>query len=193
LQLGFEKIDEREEIGDFWIRAASDCLIFHVPARIIRIIIGYPVDLAADEVLGNILDFFGRDASINYTGLNNRAFKYNSPGGDNRIAADFRMVHDDGTHSYQYMVVNCTAMNNGIVPDRNIVAYDRLGSFKSAMQDRAILYVYFIPYANAVNITSDNGIEPDAAVPSHNDITDNCGIGCNEAVLTPGRVNIPYR
>jgi hypothetical protein len=84
-------------------------------------------------------------------------------------------------------------MNNGPVPDRNIIAYDCLGPFKRAMQDRSILDVYFVSDPDAVNIAPDDGIEPDAAVAAHYDVTYDCCVGCNVAVFTPGRVNIPHR
>jgi hypothetical protein len=59
------------------------------------------------------------------------------------------------------------AMNDGIMTDGHIVADGDAGFFIGAMYDDAILDIYFIADADAVDIPAHDGIEPDAAVVAH--------------------------
>jgi len=64
----------------------------------------YTVDLARDEVYRDILDLAGRYATVDSAALDLGAFKYDSAGCDDGIAADFGIVHDDSAHAYKDLV-----------------------------------------------------------------------------------------
>src|SRR5919107_544486 len=55
------------------------------------------------------------------------------------------------------------------------------------MYDGSILYIYFVAYADAVNVSAYNGIEPDAAIVTHRNITYNSCVRCEKAIFTKHR------
>src|SRR5687767_14780535 len=57
------------------------------------------------------------------------------------------------------------------------------------MNNRAILYIYFIAHSYAVNITSYYSIEPDAAIFSCDHITNNCCVWSNKTIFSKLRAN----
>jgi len=59
----------------------------------------YSIDLARDEVYGNVLDLAGGDTSVDGAALYLRTFQHDSAGCNDGIAADFGIVHDDGAHA----------------------------------------------------------------------------------------------
>jgi hypothetical protein len=83
-------------------------------------------------------------------------------------------------------------MYKGIVPDGNIVAYNCFCTPIGTMDHGAILYIHFISDADAVNITTKYGIEPNAALIPHNNIPNNGGIGGYETIISPFGSNIFY-
>src|SRR5688572_5893949 len=90
------------------------------------------------------------DRSLGYLGT----LQYHGAGGYNSMTADLYIVHDDSTHTNEHIVVNSATMNDGIVPNGNIITNDRLGFFIRAMNYSAILYIHFITHADAVHITT---------------------------------------
>jgi hypothetical protein len=80
-------------------------------------------------------------------------------------------------------------MYKGVMTNRNIVANNGFGAFIRAVNDGAILYIYFISYAYAVYIAPHHGIEPDAAIIAHYNIPYNSGIGRNKAVTSECGIN----
>jgi len=65
----------------------------------------YAVDLASDEVDRDIFDLLGGDAAIDGAALDLGAFQHYRAGGDDGIAADLCIVHDDGAHADEDFIV----------------------------------------------------------------------------------------
>jgi hypothetical protein len=80
-----------------------------------------------------------------------------------------------------------TAMDDGIVPDRHIIAYRNARFLICSMDDHPVLDVHLITHANAVHISSDDGIEPNAAIVADLYITYYRSIRCDKTILSePG-------
>src|ERR1700743_704354 len=78
---------------------------FFEPAGIDQIIPGYAVYLAGDEVYRDILDLPGGRTAINGPFFYPGALEYHSPRGNDGIAADLGIIHDDGPHANQHFVM----------------------------------------------------------------------------------------
>jgi hypothetical protein len=92
-------------------------------------------------------------------------------------------VHYDRTHADQYIIMNGAAMHQSIVADGNIIADLGWVFLVSAMDHCAILYVYFVAHFYIMNITTNHGVEPDAAFIAHYYISNNGCIGCYKTIL----------
>src|SRR5258705_10117983 len=145
---------------------------------------GNAVDLARDQVYGNVLDLAGGRTAVNSAAFDLGAFQYDSAGRDDRVAAYFGIVHDDGAHAYEHFITKFTAMYNGVVADGDIVADDGLGFLVSGVDDDTILDVDLIADADAVDIAAYDGIEPDAGLVTDLDISDHGGIGGDKAIIS---------
>jgi hypothetical protein len=79
-----------------------------------------------------------------------------------------------------------TSMNDRIMPDTAPVSNYCFCFLIGAMNNRSILYIDLVADPDAVDIPSDHGIKPDAAMISDNHITKDRGIisyktGCSQA------------
>src|SRR4030095_6581868 len=81
-----------------------------------------------------------------------------------------------------------TTVHNGVVTNRNIISDRCTGSFECTMNARSILDIYFITYADEIHIAANHCIEPDAAVVTHDHITNDSGVGSNETIFSKLRV-----
>jgi hypothetical protein len=61
------------------------------------------------------------------------------------------------------------------------------------MNDGAILNVYLVPHTDEIHISPHYGIEPNAAIITHDHITNNRGIGSQKAIISKLRMFILYR
>src|SRR5690606_3984364 len=66
-------------------------------------------------------------------------------------------------------------MNNGIMPNGNIIAYMSWRLFVGGVNYGTILDIYLIPYFYIMHIASYYGIKPNTALTAHGDIAYN---GC---------------
>jgi hypothetical protein len=81
-------------------------------------------------------------------------------------------------------------MNNGVMPDRDIIANDCAGPLKSAMYTGPILHIYPVAHSYKIYVTPHNGIKPDAAIITRNHITNNSRVGSNETIVSELRIFI---
>jgi hypothetical protein len=75
-------------------------------------------------------------------------------------------------------------MNNGQVPDADAIAYDGLGFFERAVNDRTILHIHPIAHTDGIDIATKDGVEPYTAIAPCLHITNDGCIGCDETVLS---------
>ncbi len=93
------------------------------------------------------------------------------------------MVHEDGTHAHQDVIFQGTAVYDRPVPDRHIVPDRGRGSLIGTVEDGPILYVDFVAYPYRVDIPTDDGLEPHAAIVPHDDISHNSSVLCQKTVV----------
>lgn len=159
------------------------CVRVFEPAGVEGIMFGDPVDLARDEIHRYVLYLFCGDAAIDGTALDPGAFEYDSACGDDGIAADLCIVHDDGAHADEHFIAQRAAMYDGVMADGDVVADDGPGFLVGGMDDDAVLDIDFVADADAVDVTADDGIEPDAAFIAYLYVADDGGIGSDETIL----------
>ena len=75
-------------------------------------------------------------------------------------------------------------MNNGRMSYAHIVTNAGWIFFVGTVDDGIVLDVDPVADADAIDIATDHGIEPDAAMVAHPHIANNGGIGCNEYIFT---------
>ena len=95
------------------------------------------------------------------------------------------MVHNYGSHAYQYIVFDRAAMYHRAVANANIVANDRSSFLIRAVNDGAVLNVYFVTQNNAVDITPNDGLKPNAALVAHFYITHDGGVFSDKNIFSP--------
>src|ERR1700742_2590397 len=91
------------------------------------------------------------------------------------------------------MILQRTAVHQGIVPDGYAIAYIGSSTQVGGMYYGPILYIGVVAYTNIVYIAPDDCIEPNRAVITHCNITYNSCIFSNKAIISPGRAFIFYR
>ena len=130
------------------------------------------------------LDELCRNASPKGVWFDYRVRKYQSAGGYDGTFAHYGMVEQGGAHTDECFVVDTCPVQGDVMSDRNIIA-DFYGRFLvKCVQDASVLDVYPVSDADAINISPQDGIEPDAAIVSHHYITDNRGIVGKETVAS---------
>ncbi len=99
-------------------------------------------------------------------------FRDQGAGSHHGIFTDDRAVHDDGAHTNQHSILDRTAVQNHFVADCHIVADDQRVCIMGHMQHAEVLDVGAISDSNVVHVPSNDSMEPDAAVLSHDDVAD---------------------
>src|SRR5579863_1831786 len=133
-----------------------------IPACVYKVVIGNPLDLARDELRGDVLDLPGWNTPIDRSGFDPGTLQDHSTGSNDRIPADGRIVHYNGSHPDQNPVLDRTAMNDRIVTDRNIIPDPHLRLLIRGMDHYAVLDVDLIPNVDAPHVSSYHGVEPNA-------------------------------
>src|SRR5258708_8500224 len=143
-----------------------------------------PVDLAGDEVDGNILYFFCRGAAIDGASFYPGAFQDDGARCDDGIAPDLRIVHNNGSHANQYFITDGTSVYNGVMSDGDIVADNGLGLLVGGMDHHSVLYIYFTADPDAIDITPYSTVEPYTLLLSYSHITHHAGISAHTTLLS---------
>src|SRR5262245_46992044 len=104
--------------------------------------------------------------------------------GHTAAPADFRAVHDNGTHADQAIVLDARPMDDRPVPQRDAVA-ERARKSLVGMQHAAVLHVRLPADAYRRRITADHCPEPDARRGADGHVTYDHRAGSN----VRGRVN----
>lgn len=154
-----------------------------------QIVIGNPVNFPVDQLLADFFHFFGWNTGVNTARFTNRAFQQHSPCSNDGIAVYDCIIHHNGTHPDQYIIMNSATMHNRIVANGNIVPNVDFCFLKSSVQDRTILDIDFVPDTNTVYIAAYNCIKPNTALITHDYITHNSSIWGNKAILAELWVN----
>src|SRR5690606_21476455 len=137
--------------------------------------------------------FFGRNSCINTSGFYDCILGQYSSCSNDGIAFYYTIIHHDSTHSDKYIILNRTAMNNGIVAYRNVIPDDCRVFLISTVNDGSILNIYFIADFNIVYITSYHSIEPNTTLVSHGYISYDSSIFSNKTIIRNLRTFSVYR
>src|SRR5687768_6215825 len=92
-------------------------------------------------------------------------------GGDNRLRADLRAGVNDRSHADGDAAADGRARDDVCMSDGDLVA-DVEGGTASDVKDRAVLDVRSLPDANRRNVAANDGVEPDARIRAHVDVSD---------------------
>ncbi len=157
--------------------------MFPEPIGIFYIIIGDPLDLIMDQLLGDILDFFGRDPRIDAARFADHIFQHHGPGSNNRMAVHNGIVHDDRTHTDQYIVMQGAAMYNGMMSDRDFVPNGGAIALVSTVDAGPVLHIDLVPDIDEIHVSAYDGIEPKTAVIPAYHIAHDGGIGRDETII----------
>src|SRR6185369_15470153 len=87
------------------------------PPRIHQVVIGNAMYFAFEEFLIDVLHFFSGNTSPDRTGLYVRIFSEHSPRSNDAIAFDHAVVHYNGAHADQNVIVHRAAVHDGVVAD----------------------------------------------------------------------------
>ena len=90
------------------------------------------------------------------------------------------------------VVTDMAAVERDIVPDGDIVTDLDRGLLIEGMEDGAVLDIHIVADADGVDVTAEDGVEPDAAALPEDDISDDGSVDSEEAVLTDLRRDASY-
>ena len=84
------------------------------------------------------------------------------------------------------------AVERDIVPDGDIVADLDRGLLIEGVEDGAVLDIDVVADADGIDVTAEDGVEPDTAALPEDDISDDGSVDSEEAVLTDLRRDASY-
>ena len=132
----------------------------------------------------NLFNELGRNASPEFaiaylsTGENESACGYNSS------TSHYGVVEHRRTHTHECPVLYLTTMQGDGVPDGDVIAQDAWGFAVEGVDAGVVLNVGAVTYLNIMNITTNDGVEPNGAVVAHFDVTYDDGAFREIAMLT---------
>ena len=162
------------------------------PRGVHLVIVGNALVKLTPLLGGDLLDELSRNASPQGVrlddglGQDDRACSYDSPFADDDI------IHHDGSHADEGVVTDMAAVECDIVPDRDIVTDLNGRLLIEGMEDGAVLDIHVVADADGIDVTAEDGVEPDAAALSKDDISDDGSVDSEEAVLTDLRRDASY-
>src|SRR5688500_15995374 len=95
-------------------------------------------------------------------------------------------IHNDRTHTDQYLVLYRASMNNRIMPDRYIISNDGLRLFKRTVDHCTILYIHPVTNANSIDVSPYHSTPPNRTIIAHAHITDDDSSFCKETITSHG-------
>ena len=168
-------------------------ILFLVEPRGVHLVIVGDALIQLTPLLGgDLLDELSRHASPqgirldDGLGQDDRACCYDSSFANDDI------IHHDGSHADEGVVTDMAAVERDIVPDGDIVTDLDCGLLIEGMQDGAVLDIDVVADADGIDVTAEDGVEPDAAALPEDDISDDGSVDSEEAVLTDLRRDASY-
>ena len=134
------------------------------PVCVLDIIVGYAFDLTLDQLRRYVFDLFSRHTGINAAAFADGVFQYDRTRGDDGIGVHYRLVHHNGAHANEHLIVKGTPVYDRIVADGDAVSNGRPAFLIGSVNAGSILYVDLIADSYKVHVSSKYGIEPNTAV-----------------------------
>jgi hypothetical protein len=152
------------------------------PAGIHDVVIGNPFNLPFEQLRRKFFHTAGGHACVHATGFAYHIFLDDGASGDEAVFFHYRLVHDDGAHTHQYMVVYGTAMYQRAVANAHVVTDGGAAFLVGAVEDGPVLDINFIANADKVHIAAHHCLKPNGALVAHHDITDDGSIFGQETI-----------
>ncbi len=95
------------------------------------------------------------------------AAQHHRSGGHECAFAHFGVIHHDGAHSYQGVIVDFGAVDNHVVAYGDIVADFDYRFMVKSVKHAAVLDVDAVADTYGVDVAAQHGSEPDAALVAH--------------------------
>jgi hypothetical protein len=140
----------------------------------------------------NGLDEFGRSATPKFVGANLGAREHDGTCGNDSAFANLSVIHNDGAHADEGIVMNLCAVDSHVVADRDVVSDLNSRLLIEGVQYRSVLDVYTIANTDRVYIATDDGVEPYAALVTDDSVTDDCSVFGKEATFADLRSESAY-
>ena len=91
------------------------------------------------------------------------------------VALHYTPVQDDGSHTNKYIVLKGTAVYDGIMPYRDIIADSGRGFLIGTMYHHIILYIYLVANDNSIHIAPKDSVVPYTTVLSKSNLPNKDG------------------
>ena len=111
--------------------------------------------------------------------------QYQSTGSNDRPLANLAAVQQRRSHTDKGAVVDGTGVDSDIMSDSHHIAYMRRTSVVSDVDAGTVLHVSAVAYSDWCYVATHDGIEPNTALVTHRDITDDGCILTEITVLAP--------
>ena len=119
------------------------------------------------------------------------AFFHNGPSRDDAFVADLRPAQNNGADTDEDPITDPSTMHHGLVSNgdmgSNIVRDSGVG-----MDDGEILNVGVFPDGDAVTISPDNAVVPDAGASTKRDVSTDNSVRCDQGIFTGHQVCVGH-
>src|SRR5690625_975419 len=154
-----------------------------VGALILDIVCGILPD-STDLLLTQLPDFPGGRSHIDITRIQHFSWRYQTARGDDHIRMNHGTVQNGGVNTYQDSVVQCTAMDHGVMSNRHIIS-DPDGVRLMGHMHRCVVWdIGAAPDRTPVHIAACAHIKPCWAIPTDGDIADDISTRSDEHGLS---------
>ena len=120
------------------------------------------------------------------------AAQHDTAGGDDGAFTDFGMVQDDAAHADEGHVADFGTVHDHVVPDGHVVADFGHRFLVQCVYNTVVLDVKAVADGDGVNVATQHGIEPDAAVVAHGHVAHDDGTVGQETVFSDFGIKAPY-
>src|SRR5690606_3797946 len=159
------------------------CLLNPVPSCVHRIIHRRTPDRFA-HLISDVFQLPGGHPAVNTSGFHLRACEDDRSGGDNRMVANLRVIHNNGSHAHKHVIAQRTTVDDGAMGDRDVIADDDPGPLGGAVDNRTILDVRIVANRNGMQIAPNRGAVPYRTVVAHHHFANHHGGLSQKAVFS---------
>ncbi len=152
------------------------------PRSVKNIVVRNTLNLAFEQFGRELFHAFGRNPCVHSSGMANRILQHHSPCRDEAIFFYHHLIHNDGAHAHQHVVVQSAAVYQRSVTDADVVADRGTALLVGTMEDGPVLYVDFVTDSDKVYIAAHHSLKPYGALVAHGDVADDGGVFSEEAV-----------
>src|SRR5690606_25722677 len=135
-----------------------------LPTRIQYVIVTYYFAFTCKVRSVYFFHSFSGHTCIDTTRLQYHLLENNSPCRHNDMRMYYAIIHNDSTHSYQYIIMYGTSMHNSIMTYRDIITYKSRMFLICTMNYSSILHIYFVSHFYIMYIATYYRIVPNTTL-----------------------------